>query len=454
MRSLRTPLDHLHKVDPSLADTFTEISQALEAVITTTGVHDFMQTQAGVDDDGVTIGRNDAFARDLAEKRRLSSELDKVVLRIQALPEFENFWKPIPFRHLQTAALGGPVVIINLSRYRSDVLIILSNHPVVHIHTPTNFFDRITRLADQLSETRKTQRLESKRYDRVLRETLEELSELVGQPVANRLQQLGIPEQSRIWLCPTSVLASLPIHAAGPIPSDMRVKRYLCDIYVCSYTPSLSALIASRSPNLSGSASGGPSLLIVGQPDESLPGVDSETRTIECLVGSGSVTRIAGEAATPENVTARLPMHAWVHFACHGVLKPGRPFESSFLLQHKTHLTLLRIAKSHLPAAELAFLAACHTAELAEDGTPDEVLHLTAAMQFSGFSSVIGTMWAMVDEDGRDLSEHFYSKMFAAGVENASYEKSARALRHATQKLRATKGISLERWVNFVHYGA
>jgi hypothetical protein len=62
-------------------------------------------------------------------------------------------------------------------------------------------------------------------------------------------------------------------------------------------------------------------------------------------------------------------------------------------------------------------------------------------------------MWAMVDEDGKDLSEHFYSNMFAAGVQNASYEKSARALRHATQKLR-TKGISLERWVNFVHYGA
>ena len=136
------------------------------------------------------------------------------------------------------------------------------------------------------------------------------------------------------------------------------------------------------------------------------------------------------------------------------MLQPGRPFESSFSLHHKTHLTLLRIAKSHLPIAELAFLAACHTAELTEDGTPDEVLHLTAAMQFSGFRSVIGTMWAMVDEDGQDLSEHFYNKMFSVGVESASYEKSARVLRHATQKLRTKKGVSLERWVNFVHYGA
>ncbi|KAI0253847.1 hypothetical protein BJV78DRAFT_1274349 [Lactifluus subvellereus] len=354
MRSLRTQLEHLHGVDKSLADEFTEISQALEAIITTTDLRDFVQTPSGTDGDGVATGRKDTFARDLAEKRRLLGELEKVVLRIQALPGFENFWRPIPFRHLQTAAMGGPV----------------------------NY------------------RLESKKYDRVLRQTLEELSELVGQPVANRLTELGIPEQSRIWLCPTSVLASLPIHAAGPIPSHVNVKRYLCDIYVCSYTPSLSALIASRSGYLSRSASGQRSLLIVGQPDETLPGVDSETRSIECL--------------------------------------------SSFLLQDKAHLTLLRIAKSHLPTAELAFLAACHTAELTEDGTPDEILHLTAAMQFSGFRSVIGT----------DLSGYFYSKMFAAGAQVASYEKSARALRHATQKLRTKKRVSLERWVDFVHYGA
>ncbi|KAI0252395.1 CHAT domain-containing protein [Lactifluus subvellereus] len=454
MRSLRTPLEHLRGANRSLADEFTEISQALEAIITTTHVHDFGQTLAGTDDDGVAIGRKDMFARDLAEKRRLSGGLDKVVLRIQALPGFENFWRPVPFCHLQTAAMGGPVVIINLSEYCSDILIIRSNHPVVHIPTPTNFFHRVTKLAHQLSETRKSYRLESKKYDRVLRQTLEELSELVGQPVANRLMELGIPEHSRIWLCPTSVLASLPVHAAGPISLRTNVKRYLRDIYVCSYTPSLSALIASKSRNLSGSSSGQPSLLIVGQPDESLPGVDSETRSIECLVGSGSVTRIAGEAATSENVIARLPMHPWVHFACHGMLQPGRPFESSFLLQHNIHLTLLRIAKSHLPTAELAFLAACHPAELTEDGTPDEVLHLTAAMQFSGFRSVIGTMWAMVDEDGQDLSGYFYGKIFATGAQVASYEKSARALRHATQKLRAEKGVSLERWVNFVHYGA
>jgi CHAT domain-containing protein len=128
-------------------------------------------------------------------------------------------------------------------------------------------------------------------------------------------------------------------------------------------------------------------LLIVGQPERSLPGVDSETHGIVSIVGSGSVSSIAGKAGTPENAIACLPTHPLMHFACQGVLQPGRPFESSILFQPNTYLSILRITKAHLPKAESAFLAACHTAEPTEGDTPDEVLHLTAAMQFSGFRS-------------------------------------------------------------------
>jgi hypothetical protein len=34
------------------------------------------------------------------------------------------------------------------------------------------------------------------------------------------------------------------------------------------------------------------------------------------------------------------------------------------------------------------------------------------------------------------------------------YERSAQALQIAVQKLRKKRGMTLERWVNFVHYGA
>jgi CHAT domain-containing protein len=46
--------------------------------------------------------------------------------------------------------------------------------------------------------------------------------------------------------------------------------------------------------------------------------------------------------------------------------------------------------------------------------TPDEALQLTVAMQYCGFRSVGGTLWAIADADGRDLSEHFYGHVFAA----------------------------------------
>jgi hypothetical protein len=38
--------------------------------------------------------------------------------------------------------------------------------------------------------------------------------------------------------------------------------------------------------------------------------------------------------------------------------------------------------------------------------------------------------------------------------EEAGFKRSARALREATKIMRKRKGMTLERWVNFVHIGA
>ncbi|KAH8992619.1 hypothetical protein EDB92DRAFT_1856524 [Lactarius akahatsu] len=76
-------------------------------------------------------------------------------------------------------------------------------------------------------------------------------------------------------------------------------------------------------------------------------------------------------------------------------------------------------------------------------------------MQYCRFRSVVGTMWEMADTDGRDLAKSFYKSLFSNQETDVPYnERSAGALRDATQKLRGKRGITLERWVNFVHYGA
>ena len=64
-------------------------------------------------------------------------------------------------------------------------------------------------------------------------------------------------------------------------------------------------------------------------------------------------------------------------------------------------------------------------------------------------------MWAMADIDGRDLARHFYQSVFSnEGQGGRYYERTAEALRDAVVILRRKGGITLERWVNFVHYGA
>ena len=103
------------------------------------------------------------------------------------------------------------------------------------------------------------------------------------------------------------------------------------------------------------------------------------------------------------------------------------------------------------PDAELAFLSACDTAAGDADGTPDEVIHLVSTLQFIGFKSVIGTLWPMYDADGPDLARDFYGYLLGEGKRD--HRMSAVALHEATKKMRE-RGVPLERWVNFVHFGA
>ena len=61
-------------------------------------------------------------------------------------------------------------------------------------------------------------------------------------------------------------------------------------------------------------------------------------------------------------------------------------------------------------------------------------------------------MWEMPDTNRYDLAKSFYNAMFSRKEAGTPYnERTAGALRAATQKLREKRGINLERSVNFVH---
>ncbi|KAI9445751.1 CHAT domain-containing protein [Lactarius psammicola] len=453
MRGLRTSTDQLRAADPALADKFAAINRRLESVTMSVAQSEGEDTS----DRGTGTRRHegtDSIGHLVTTQRRLLEERETLISDIQSLPGFENFLKPPSFDALNSAAARGPVIIINQSRFRSHIVILLKYSSPSVIFTPSDFHDRANRLKGQLLRVRNERGLDSVDYDLTLASVLADLYELVGKPVIERLRQLNVPEKSRVWWCPTSAFCSLPLHAMGPIGvSDNGDKLYFMDLYIPSYTPTLTALIESRKPGSQPEAVDKPPLLLAAQP-ETLFGAWDEIEAIKAV--RTPVTTLVSENATPTTVVASLRDHRFVHFVCHGLLETGKPFDASFEL-HGDNLTLLEIVRSQLPAAEFAFLSACHTAELTEDSIADEGLHLTAAMQFCGFRSVVGTMWAMADTDGADLSENFYKSIFlkSTGRKRVQYyERSARALHSAVKKLRKKRGITLERWVNFVHYGA
>ena len=444
MRGLRTSIDQIRLADPRLADKFAVINRQIESLT-------FAFSPATNDDggDGDTEGM-DPFGRLVVKQRRLLDDREKLISQIQALPGFDTFLKPPSLDALNSAASNGPVIIINHCKWTSDIIVLLHDSPPFLVPTSHDFYARARKLQEKLLEERK-QGLGSDKYEDVLRSVLKELYELVGRPVIKKLNELNIPEQSRVWWCPTSVFCSLPLHAMGPIPSDVGPPRYFLDLYIPSYIPSLSALIESRKSSLETFAK--PSILLVSQPDEKMPQAHKEMKVVQAV--DTQVTTLFSAKATPTAVLERLRDHPFAHIVCHGILEPGKPFETSFKLSRGKRLQLLDIVRSQLPDAEFAFLSACHTAELTDESNADEVLHLAAAMQFCGFRSVVGTMWEMADVDGWDIARNFYHSVFSDGIQDANYyERTAEALRDAVVRLRRKRGMTLERWVNYVHYGA
>jgi CHAT domain-containing protein len=445
MRGLRTSIERIRlAADSNLVDEYTGVSHKLEALTFT------FSPSSDVNGGTSNLDKMDPTGNLIERQRQLLDDREKLISQIRARPGFETFLEPPSFDTLRSAALHGPVIIINHCRWRCDIVIILHNSPPSLITTPSNFYARANELQDQLLEARK-KGLDSNKYEDALRSVLKDLYELVGRPVIERLNELRVPEQSRVWWCPTSVFCSLPLHALGPIPSDVAPPRYFLDLYIPSYIPSLSALIESRKPTTQPTSK--PSILLIVHPDEKMPKAFKEMRAVQ---GTGTqVTTLFSKKATPTAVLKRLRGHPFAHIVSHGVLETGKPFEASFKLEGKKGLQLLDVVRSQLPDAQFAFLSACHTAELTEESIADEMLHLAAAMQFCGFRSVVGTMWAVVDADGPDLARSFYESVFSDGPQGTQYyERTAGALRDAVQQLRRKGGISLERWVNFVHYGA
>ena len=374
---------------------------------------------------------------------RLNVELRIIVGNIRNLPGLSRFLLPSLFADLQHAASGGPVVIVNASKYGCDALIVVLDRDPVHI--PLQLTQAEVR---ELSKELHTLTACAKRDDvtRDLAFFLRKLWDQIVSPIVGCLQTTH-PPHSRIWWCPTGEFSVLPLHAAGPYRKG---QQNLPQLYISSYTPTLTALIRARRPN---SAIEQKRFIAIGQAtaagESELLSVGAELDNIRQRVdGLATFSRIDGEASCTSRVVEELGMNAWVHLACHGLPNRTQPFESAFAL-HGRHFTVQRIIGCEFKNPEFAYLSACHTTVGYEE-SPDEVIHLASAMQFAGFRSVIGTMWAVDDEQTNKIASTFYRHM----VDESGRLDHTRAALALNKTMQSVRDVPFDQRVLYIHLGA
>jgi hypothetical protein len=345
MRGYRHPLLQLREARPDLAEAFEALSAHLE-------YHAMSSASEPLDEPNPIPQSAISFDVRQREYNTLSEKWDQIVEEIRALDGFGDFLRATPFAALQQAAVEGPVIVVNVNKYRSDAIIVRHTRDPMLVALPDATPEDLADFSSHFTKSRPS-RVEA--FSEGVVQILKELWRVVVGPVVEQLEQLLVPAKSRIWWCPTSELCALPIHAAGPYAPK---KKWLPDLYVSSYTPTLSALIQARSGMVCKNIV--PKLLVIGQPDDgSIPAVEEEVRRIQ--TAAPSVDVLVNEDANKAATLSGLQNHSWVHFACHGRRDP-EPFHSSFKLHNGESLELLDVIKARLPDAELAFVSACHGA--------------------------------------------------------------------------------------------
>lgn len=399
----------------------------------------------------------------------LAREWDELVGRVRDLPGFEDFLRPPRLEALLPAAAGGPVVIVNVSRWRCDALVVrASGVEVVALPglTRETVAGRVREYLDAVG-ARQAETLRggwrdlgpAGRVDTVetrLAACLRWMWDSFAEPILDHLGYTGAPdgEWPRVWWCPTGPLTLLPIHAAG----DHRTPgAAVLDRVISSYTPTLRALVEARAARADPPGPG--RMLFVGMPTTparpdrpdvelpDLPNVAVERDLVERLFADRCTPRI-GPAATRRGVLDDLRRHGWVHFACHGEQNLDDPSRGGVLV-HDGALTVTDLGSQRYHG-EFAYLSGCKTA-VGGVNLPDEAVTLAAALHYTGYRHVIATLWSVFDEQAAQVAEDVYTDL--VHDQELRSDGAAPALHRAVRRLRAVFRDRPSVWTPFAHTG-
>lgn len=371
----------------------------------------------------------------------LAHEWDELVERVRQLDGFTGFMRA-PDRSRLLPGDGGPVVVVNVSRWRCDALVVTGRD--ARVVTLDVTADDVATVAARYLDA--LQRVADAPWD--VESTLDDVLRWLWDEIAGRIVDSVAPTANpgRLWWCPTGLLTLLPLHAAG---HHDREGRSVIERVVSSYVPTLRTLDGPATAHAAGQDAA-PRMLIVAvadAPDRVHLANVARERDLVARAFPDRCTVLEAAGATVQAVRARLASHAWVHFCCHGDQDLTDPSRGGLAL-HDGVLTVADVA-SGTYRGEFAFVSACKSAT---GGTslPDETITLAAALHYAGFRHVIGTLWSVYDETAADVAEGVYTDLCRSGTFEP--RRVARALHDAVRRERGA-GAPLTAWTPFTHTG-
>ncbi|KAH8776013.1 CHAT domain-containing protein [Hyaloscypha sp. PMI_1271] len=376
-----------------------------------------------------------------AQRRRAAAaELELCIQSIQGVPGHELFMAAQSIEAMQACAVGGNVVVVNVSQLRSDVIIV----------SPTGIRTiRLLGLSAADAEIwigKQWHGLKSERGARNIeyRKFLKWLWEVCVKQVLDDIgctKSVSVEYLSRLWWIGTGLASSMPFHAAGDYSPGSTENTF--NYVISSYAPSIKALSHARSRcsvNISLQSKALIATMSVTPGMTPLPGVFDEKRTVmEILRYHTTVEDI--ERPSAEEVIHCVKECNIAHFACHG------------RTNHNV-LTVHDLSKINLQYARLAYLSACSTAENKAAGLADEAIHVVSSFQVAGFPHVIGCLWPSPDRVCVEVARGFYTSLVEQGVLRLESRGIAAVLHTSVIEERAKDWKRPLNWAQFVHYGA
>ncbi len=437
----RTDLTSLSRADPTLAGALIRIRTALDSASGEARMH--------------------------AARR-----FDELVAEVRALPPSDDLPEPAAFMQrptldrLRSAATNGTVVIVNVSRWRCDAILVTAEaaaEGVRVVELPALTEDDVDgRCVDYLHVLDNPGPGGLLVRELAITATLEWLWDAVAEPILAALPDLADVtdpphrpvERPKLWWSPTGLLGFLPIHAAGYHEEE---GRSVLDQVRSSYIPTLRALASAAVPPAVTDPNGDQAVMLVVELGETpgwpaLPNAGADRAKVEQLLRADQRTVLAGPAAGRVAILTNLAHSRWLHASCHGTQQLFAPASGGLVpydWSSEGLVTLSDLSRT-LGHHEFAFLAACKTA-VPGMASVNEAITVAAAMQVAGWRHVIATLWTVQDTAAHELTQKLYQALIREQVLHA--EDAADALDRAVNDLRRTSRDRPSIWAPFIHLG-